>query len=62
MFNTMLKRWTKSAIDCYMRGCRCNNCLMNKLESKCRMKTTVIELVKILGAPKLKEKREIIYE
>lgn len=55
-------QWTQAAIDCYMLGCSCYRCNLNKiyfLESgfKCKMKETVIELVRRLGVPK-----EIEYE
>lgn len=54
-YNTTCKirRWTTTAIECYKRGCNCQGCLMKKLikSQKCKMKNTVIELVRILGAP-----------
>ena len=54
---TLTKTWTPSAIDCYLLGCNCSSCYLNKLyfknnSSKCMMKYTVIELVRRLGAPK----------
>lgn len=51
------KQWTKAAIDCYNRGCVCRGCPMSKLESRCRMKSSVIELVKKFGAPQDKVKK-----
>ena len=45
-------RWTKSAIDCYNSGCRCSECEYSKiLASPCKMKKTVLELVRIFGKP-----------
>lgn len=43
--------WSISAIACMLRHCVCSGCLMSDLESKCRMKKTVIELVKQYGRP-----------
>lgn len=70
MFNNYVKQWTKAAIDCYNRGCVCRGCPMSKLETRCIMKGSVIELVRKFGAPQdkvkkideriLKEQEEII--
>ncbi len=54
---TLSKNWTPSAIDCYNLGCRCSKCNLYKIYfsdsvNKCKMKETVIELVRKLGAPK----------
>lgn len=54
---TISKFWTPTAIDCYRLGCRCSSCNLYKIYfansvSKCKMKETVIELVRKLGAPK----------
>ena len=51
------KNWTPTAIDCYSLGCSCSKCNLYKiyfLKSgiRCRMKDTVIELVRRLGIPK----------
>lgn len=53
---TVSKNWTPSAIDCYKLGCICSKCNLNKLYFldsiyKCKMKETVIELVRKLGIP-----------
>lgn len=53
---TMSKIWTPTAIDCYKLGCRCSKCNIYKIyfanaPYKCKMKETVIELVRKLGAP-----------
>lgn len=54
-----LKRWTISARDCYFRGCVCLGCPTYKiLETKCRMKQTVLELVRKFGKPE----KEISYQ
>lgn len=58
MFNELgkigsIERWSVDAINCYKRGCICEGCpIKNLISSKCFMKSTVIELVKKLGAPK----------
>ena len=51
---TLSKIWTPTAIDCYRLGCRCSKCFLYKLyfqHSKCRMKETVMELVRLYGKP-----------
>lgn len=53
---THQRRWTNTAIECYLRGCVCNGCLLNDLIFKdslnnCHMKATVLELVRVLGRP-----------
>lgn len=46
------ENWTRSAKDCYSIGCNCEKCLLYKvLETECKMKYTVMELVKKCGAP-----------
>ena len=52
-----IKRWTATAIDCYNRGCICEGCpiyeeIFKGTGNKCRMKQTVIESVRLFGAPK----------
>lgn len=50
------KRWSITAVFCYKRGCVCENCPVQKeLETKCKMKSSVIELVRVLGIPKESE-------
>ena len=58
---TMSKNWTPSAVDCYKLWCVCSKCNLYKIYfkdsyNKCRMKETVIELVRKLGAPVEDEK------
>ena len=49
-------RWTLSAAECYLKGCNCQICdLPFTLETKCLMKTTVIELVRKFGAPDIEK-------
>lgn len=55
---TLSKIWTPTAIECYNLGCSCSKCNINKIyftntNSKCKMKETVIELVRKLGAPEV---------
>lgn len=51
-----VKRWTKIAEECYFRGCACRGCYYEefflKSNQRCKMKATVLELVKVLGKPK----------
>jgi len=55
---TLNKKWTQSAIDCYSIGCMCTKCNLYKVffstrNLKCRMKETVIELVRKIGKPEV---------
>ena len=55
--NTVSKNWTPAAIDCYKLGCVCSKCNLYKIyfsegSFRCRMKETVIELVRKYGVPK----------
>ena len=45
--------WTEGAVDCYNRGCTCNeNCLNFRIMGrKCNMKACVLESVRTLGLP-----------
>lgn len=54
---SIARNWTPSAIDCYQIGCSCHKCNLNKIyflnsNIKCKMKESVIELVKKFGVPK----------
>ena len=56
---TTSKIWTPTAIDCYELGCKCTKCNLYKIYFKnnlfkCKMKETVIELVRKIGTPKEK--------
>ncbi len=49
-------KWTLSAAECYLKGCKCSTCnLATFLETKCLMKKTVIKLVKEFGAPDIEK-------
>lgn len=53
---TVTKNWTPTATDCYKLGCNCNKCNIYKIYfeasgNRCKMKETVIELVRRFGAP-----------
>lgn len=53
---TVSKNWTPTAIDCYSMGCYCAKCNLYKIYFaksgfQCKMKDTVIELVRRYGAP-----------
>ena len=57
------KFWTRSAIECYELGCNCSKCNIYKIYFanslfKCKMKETVIELVRKKGIPKLSEEQK----
>jgi len=48
-----VRNWSKDAIFCYNRNCRCGGCYLYNLTSgKCKMKASVLELFKKFGAPK----------
>ena len=58
-----VRRWTPAAIDCYKRGCVCNDCMYNKFFSgnhKCQMKASVLELVRTVGPPTEVELQQIL--
>lgn len=53
---TNSKNWTQSAVECYQIGCSCKKCFIYKMyfkksDTKCKMKESVIELVRKFGAP-----------
>ena len=52
-FKLNLKRWTPAAVQCYQRGCVCKGCFYDEFftADKCKMKSSVLELVRKLGAP-----------
>ena len=55
---TICKKWTPTAIDCYLLGCDCLKCNLYKIyfynqTQKCQMKNVVIELVRRFGKPNL---------
>lgn len=66
MAKTQLRRWTRAAIDCYKRGCVCQGCYFQTFFSDkkqlCRMKSAVIESVRLFGQPTGVEEKTIIQE
>jgi len=53
---TLAENWTPTAVDCYKIGCQCSKCNLYKIyfsdgNKKCKMKETVIELVRKIGVP-----------
>lgn len=53
-------KWTESAIECYKRGCSCEDCPVKEtMETPCRMKHTVMIIVKNIGAPLEKQQMNI---
>ena len=53
--NTSVRRWTSIAMECYSRGCVCSGCFYKEFfkdsPQRCQMKSTVLELVRVLGTP-----------
>ena len=61
-YDTSVKytQWTKSAIECYLRGCICRNCsVYNAIGKRCKMKKAVLYLVRKYGMPKGKDYEEL---
>ena len=56
MFSEMIPHsWTEGARFCYQRGCNCRGCYVKDImDTKCYMKSAVIKLVEMFGAPKEK--------
>lgn len=58
MYEVNYRYWTPTAIDCYKIGCNCSKCnLINEdfsslTKKNCKMKQSVIILVKNVGKPK----------
>lgn len=45
--------WTKTAVYCYKRGGNCRGCpIKEDFEQECKMKYSVISLVREIGTPK----------
>lgn len=59
-----VRRWTSTAIECYKRGCVCSGCFYSDFfkgsPQRCQMKTSVLELVRILGAPEIEKKDSVL--
>ena len=41
-----VRRWTNTALECYVRGCVCEGCFYTDF-----LKASVLELVRVLGKP-----------
>jgi len=57
--------WTKTAIECYQRGCACKECQYAKYfhgRYTCKMKKTVLESVKLFGKPKGAKEKTVVEE
>ena len=52
-----VRRWTPTALECYKRGCNCEGCYYKSFfegsSQKCQMKASVLELVRVIGTPKV---------
>ena len=56
-YNVYAAEWTEGSIYCYKRGCNCQGCYVKDvLETHCRMKSAVFELVRKFGSPKEKNR------
>jgi len=62
--STSVRRWTKTAIECYKRGCVCSGCFYANFFKgslqRCQMKATILELVRVLGRPEIENAAESI--
>lgn len=48
--------WTDTALDCYQKAYKCKKCPLSKfLETKCKMKYTVLELISVWGIESLQK-------
>lgn len=67
-YNYDIRRWTKGAIECYMRGCVCEGCPVYEQIFKyyprgCQMKAAVIATVRKFGiTDSMTRKRNILEE
>ena len=59
-----VRRWTPTALECYKRGCNCDGCFYSAFfkgtSQKCQMKASVLELVRVIGSPKVDTPQVII--
>jgi len=46
-----LRRWTNSATECINNHCVCGRCQLLNIVYNCKMKRTVLELVREIGTP-----------
>lgn len=55
-FKNYKYKWTSAAIDCFKIGCNCKKCSISEImQTRCKMKEIVLELVKKYGAPKTED-------
>ena len=60
-----VRRWTESAINCWKRGAVCEGCIYNNFfasQKTCKMKSTIILLVKKFGPPPDEKEKTFIME
>lgn len=55
-----IRNWSRSALDCYKRGCKCSGCFYYETYFKtnglkCNMKASVLELIRRYGRPSKEE-------
>lgn len=58
-----IQRWTKTAIECYKRGCNCKGCYIPRLyfqqyQQACHAKIAVLATVRKFGIPKELERKD----
>ena len=57
------QNWTKSAVECYLIGGQCQICPVYKIiKDKCKMKGTVLMLVRKLGKPTVQTLSQLTQE
>lgn len=65
-FKMEIRRWTKTTIQCYERGCVCEGCFFehffSSVNQRCHVKEYVIESVRRLGKPESAKEKTIILE
>lgn len=55
------RHWSTGAIECYERNCVCKGCpTFDLIGKQCRMKQSVLSLVKNVGTPDTDPKQSII--
>ena len=51
-----VKKWTPSSAFCYSIRCNCSKCYLAEiLETKCKMKAVVFELIRKFGIPDIEK-------
>ena len=58
------RRWSKGARECYKIGCNCLICeiVPEWFKDRCKMRGSVIELVRVLGKPFNRLDSEVVIE